>query len=110
MEGGLREKGHLENQGGVVSLQLEKLKQPADAGHRLEQPDVATQSWEEEGKVQPKQHGVALSADSFCAACRKLSCGELVLSLGLKQVLGKRGLQERGGVWGAVEHTVCRDN
>ena len=38
MEGGLREKGHLENQGGVVSLQLERLKQPADAGHRLEQP------------------------------------------------------------------------
>ena len=37
---------------------------------------------------------------------RKLSSRELVLSLGLKQVLGKRGLQEIGGVWGAVEQEL----
>ena len=61
---------------------------------------------EEEGRVQPKQLGVALSGDSFCGAWRKLSYQELVLSLGLKQVLGKRDLQERGGVWGAVEQEL----
>ena len=56
--------------------------------------------------MQLQQLGVALSADSFCVAWRKLSSGELVLSFGLKQVLGKKGLQERGGVWGAVEQEL----
>ena len=79
--------------------------------------------------MQLQQLGVALSADSFCVCWRKLSSGKLVLSLGLKQVLGKlssgklvlslglkqvlgkRGLQERGGVWGAVEQELGgRDN
>ena len=61
---------------------------------------------EEEGRVQPKQLGVALSAYSFCDAWRKLSSGELGLFLGLKEVLGDRSLQERGGVWGAVEQEL----
>ena len=70
------------------------------------QHGVGNHTLEEEGRVQLQQLGVALSADSFCVAWRKLSSGELVLSLGLKQVLGKRGLQERGGVWGAVEQEL----
>ena len=63
---------------------------------------------EEEGREQPKQLGVALSTYSFCDAWRKLSSWELVSALGLKQVLGKRGPQEREGVWpwGAVEQEL----
>ena len=52
------------------------------------------------------QPGVALRADSFCAAWRKLSSGELVLFLGLKQAPGKRSLQGRVGVWGACRREL----
>ena len=75
MERGLREKGHLENQGGVVSLQLERLKQPAGARHRLEQPVVVSHFLEGGVKAQLRQLYVALSADSFCALLRRLSLG-----------------------------------
>ena len=104
-EEGLREKGYLESQEGVVSLHsgglLGRLRQPAGVERRLEQPGAGSHSWEVEEKGQPWLLGVALSANSFCAAWRKLSSGELGLFLGLKQVLGDRSLQERGDVWGA---------
>ena len=93
---GLREKGHLESRGRGVSWHFEftmaRLKRLAAAEHRLMQHGVESHPLQEEGRVQPKQPGVALSADSFCAAWRKPPCGELTLSLGLKQVLGERCL------------------
>ena len=104
-EEGLREKGYLESQEGVVSLHFEcsmvRLRHPAGVGRRLEQPGAGSHSWEVGEKGRPWLLGVALNANSFCAAWRKLSSGELGLFLGLKQVLGDRSLQERGGVWGA---------
>ena len=79
MEEGLGENWHLESQGGVVfwyfECSLARLRQPAGAGHRLEQPGVENLSWEEEVKV---QLCVALSACSFYTALRKVSCGEQV--------------------------------
>ena len=73
--------GHLESQRGVVfwyiECSLERLKQPAGAGHRLEQPVVEYNFWEGEVKAQPTQLCAALSVDSFCAALRRLSLGEL---------------------------------
>ena len=50
--------------------------------------------------------GEALSAESLCAAWTKLFHGELALLFGLKQALGKRNLQGKGGVWGAVEQEL----
>ena len=106
----MRERGHLESQGRGVCWHFEcslaRLKHLAVAEHRQVQHGVGNHTLEEEGRVQLQQLGVALSADSFCDVWRKLSSRELVLSLGLKQVLGKRGLQERGGVWGAVEQEL----
>ena len=73
--------GHLESQRRVVFLyiecSLERLKQPAGAGHRLEQPVVEYHLLEGEVKAQPTQLCAALSVDSFCAALRRLSLGEL---------------------------------
>ena len=101
----MREREHLESQGRGVCWHFEcslaKLKHLAVSEHRQVQHGVGNHTLEEEGRVQPKQLGVALSGDSFYAAWMKLSFGELVLFLGLKQALGKRSLQERGGVWGA---------
>ena len=78
---GLGEIGHSESQKGVVFLylecSLERLKQPVGAGHRLEQPVVGNHFREGEVKAQPMQLCVALSVDSFCAALRRLSLGEL---------------------------------
>ena len=106
----MRERGYLESQGRVVCWHFEyslaRLMQPAVAEHRIVQHGVGNHPLEEEERVQLKQPGVALSDDSFCAAWRKPPCGELVLSLGLKQVLGEISFQERGGVWGAVEHEL----
>ena len=106
----MREKGHWESRGRGVSWHFEcslvRLKHLAVAVHRLMQRGVENHPLEEEGRVQPKQPGVALSDDSFCAAWRKPPCGELTLSLGLKQVLGEISFQERGGVWGAVEQEL----
>ena len=106
----MRERGHLENQERGVCWHFEcslaRLKHLAVAEHRQVQHGVGIHTLEEEGRVQLQQLGVALSADSFCVCWRKLSSVKLVLSLGLKQVLGKRGLQERGGVWGAVEQEL----
>ena len=106
----MREREHLESQGRGVcwyfECSLARLKHLAVYAHRQVQHGVGNHTLEEEGRVQPKQLGVALSGDSFCGAWRKLSYQELVLSLGLKQVLGKRDLQERGGVWGAVEQEL----
>ena len=56
---------------GVVSLQLERLKQPAGTGHRLEQPAAGNHFEEEEEMMQPRKLCEAQSADSFCAALRK---------------------------------------
>ena len=61
---------------------------------------------EEEERVQPKQPDGALSGDSFCGVWRKTSSEELILLCGLEQALGERSLQERGGVWGAVEQEL----
>ena len=101
-EEGLREKGYLESQEGVVSLHFEcsmvRLRHPAGVGRRVEQPGAGSHSWEVGEKGRPWLLGVALNANSFCAAWRKLSSGELGLFLGLKQVLGDRSLQERGDV------------
>ena len=99
----MKERGHLESLGRGVCWQcsLAKLKQLAVAEHRLVQRGEGNHPLEEEGRVQLMQPGVALRADSFCAAWRKLSSVELVLFLDLKQALGDRSLQERGGVWGA---------
>ena len=101
----MRERGHLESQGRGVCWHFEcslgRLQHCAVAEHRLEQHGVENLPLEEEERVQLKQPCVALSAGSFCAAWRKLSSGELVLFLGLKQAPGKRSLQGRVGVWGA---------
>ena len=103
----MRGKGHLENQGGVAFLNFEsfhwRLEQPAGAELGLGQPGVGCHFWEEEGKGQPRQLYVALSADSFCAALRKFSYDREVLSWRLQQTLGKSDLWERGGEWGAEE-------
>ena len=104
---GLREKGHWESRGRGVSWHFEctmaRLKRLAAAEHRLMQHGVESHPLQEEGRVQPKQPGVALRGDSFCAAWRKVSSQLLVFVLGLKNALGERNLRERGGVWGAVE-------
>ena len=106
----MREREHLESQGRGVYWHFEcsqaRLNHLAVSGHRQVQHGVGNHALEEGGRVQPKQLGLALSAYSFCDAWRKLSSRELVLSLGLKQVFGKRGLQEKGGVWGAVEQEL----
>ena len=103
----MRERGYLEGQGKSVCWHFEcslaRPKQLAVAEHRLVQHGVRNHPLEEEGRVQPKQSDVALSGDSFSAAWKELSSGELVLFLGLKQALGERSLHERGGVWGAEE-------
>ena len=80
-----------------------RLGQPARAELGLGQPGVGCHFWEEEGKGQPRQLYVALSADSFCAALRKFSYDREVLSWRLQQTLGKSDLWERGGEWGAEE-------
>ena len=99
----MRERGYLESQVRGVCWHLEssltRLKQLAVFGHRPVQHGVGNHPLEEEGRAQPKQPGVALSADSLCAAWRTLSSG--VLCVGLKQALGKRSLQGRGGVLSA---------
>ena len=73
----VRERGHLESQGRGVCWQFEcslaKLKQLAVAEHRLVQHGVENHPLEEEGRVQLKQPDVALSANSFCAAWKKVS-------------------------------------
>ena len=106
----MREKGHLESRGRGVSWHFEcslvRLKHLAVAVHRLMQRGVENHPLEEEGRVQLKQPGEALSAESFCAAWTKLFHGELALLFGLKQALGKRNLQGKGGVWGAVEQEL----
>ena len=103
-EEGLREKGYLESQEGVVSLHFEcsmvRLRHPAGVGRRVEQPGAGSHSWEVGEKGRPWLLGVALNANSFCAAWRKLSSGELGLFLGLKQAPGERCHQGRVGVWG----------
>ena len=104
---GLREKGHLGNQGVVVSLHfgvlLGRLKQPAGAARRLEQPGAGNQSWEVEEKGQPRLLGEAQTAESFCAALRNLSFGESGMSLSLHQTFGRSNHWERGVVWGTEE-------
>ena len=106
----MRERGDLESWERVVCLHFEcslvRLKQPATAEHRLVQHGVGNHPLEEEERVQPKQPGGALSGDSFCGVWRKISSEELILRCGLKQALGERSLQERGGVWGAVEQEL----
>ena len=88
----MRERGYLESQGRGVCWHFEcslaRLKQLAVAEHRLVQHGAGNHPLEEEGRVQPKHPGVALSGDSFCAAWK-----ELVLFLGLKQALGERSFQ-----------------
>ena len=71
-----------------LECSLARPKQPAVAEHRQVQHGVGNHPLEEEGRVQPKHPGVALSGDSFCAAWK-----ELVLFLGLKQALGERSFQ-----------------
>lgn len=106
----MRERGYLESQGRVVCWHFEyslaRLMQPAVAEHRIVQHGVGNHPLEEEERVQLKQPDVALHADSFCAALRKLSSGKLILFCGLKQALGERSFQERGGVWGAGEQEL----
>ena len=101
----MRERGHLESRGRVVCWHFERslarLRHLAVAEHRLVQHGVGNQTLEEEGRVQLKLPGEALSAESFCAAWRKLSFGKLALFLGLMQAFGEGSLQGRGGVWGA---------
>ena len=103
----MRERGYLESQGRVVCWHFEyslaRLMQPAVAEHRIVQHGVGNHPLEEEERVQPKQPGVTLRGDSFCAAWRKPSSGELVPFLCPKQALGERSLQERGGMWCAGE-------
>ena len=100
----MRERGHLESQGRGVCWHFEcslaRLKHLAVAEHRQVQHGVGNHTLEEEGRVQLKQLGEALSAESFCAAWTKLFHGELALLFGLKQALGleKRNLQGKGGV------------
>ena len=80
----MREREHLESQGRGVCWHFEcslaKLKHLAVSEHRQVQHGVGNHTLEEEGRVQPKQLGVALSAYSFCDAWRKLSSRELVSS------------------------------
>ena len=100
----MRQRGHLESQGKGVCWYFEcflaMLKHPAVAEHRLVLHGPVNHPLEEEGRIQLKQLGEALSGESFCAAWRKLFPGELVLLFGLKQALGleKRNLQGKGGV------------
>ena len=100
----MRERGHLESRERVVCWHFEsslaRLRHLAVAEHRLVQHGVGNQTLEEEGRVQLKLPCEALSADSFCAAWRKLSSEEMVWFLGLKQAPGERCLQGRVGVWG----------
>ena len=102
-EEGLREKGDLESQEGVVSLHFEcsmgRLRHPAGVGRRLEQPGAGSHSWEVEEKGQPWLLGEVLSADSFYAAWRK-PFWRHVWSWSLHQTHGESILQERGEVWG----------
>ena len=99
----MRERGHLESRERVVCWHFEsslaRLRHLAVAEHRLVQHGVGNQTLEEEGRVQLKLPCEALSADSFCAAWRKLSSEELTLFLGLMQAFEERSLQGRGGVW-----------
>ena len=104
----MREKGHLENQRGVVCCNLEyspaKLKQLAGAERRLLQLGVGNHFEEEEEKAQPWQPDVALSVDSFCAALRIHSFWKDAWSL--QQTFWVSILEERGAVWGAEEHDL----
>ena len=106
----MRERGYLESQGKVVCWHFEcslaRLMQPAVAEHRIVQHGEGNHPLEEEERVQPKQPDGALSGDSFCGVWRKTSSEELILLCGLEQALGERSLQERGGVWGAVEQEL----
>ena len=108
----MKERGYLESRGRGVCwnlvCSLARPKQPAIAEHRQVQHGEGNHPWGEEGRVQPKQPGVALRGDSFCAAWRKVSSQLLVFVLGLKHALGERNLRERGGVWGAVEWDLGR--
>ena len=83
-----------------------RLQHLAVAEHMLVQHGAENHPLEEEGRVQLKQPCVAQSAGSFCAAWRKLSSGEMVLFLGLKQAPGERSLQGRVGVWGACKREL----
>ena len=56
-------------------------------------------------KGQPRPPGEAQSAESFCAAWKKVFSGEPVWFFGLEQALGERS-QEREGVWGAGEQEL----
>ena len=106
----MKERGQLESQGRGVCWHFEcslaRLKHLAVAEHRQVQHGAGNHPLEEKGGVQLKQPGVALHADSFCSALRKLSSGKLILFCGLKQALGERSFQERGGVWGAGEQEL----
>ena len=105
----MRERGYLESWGTVACWRLlPRLKQPVVAEHWLVLHGVRNHLLGLEGRVQPRQPGVALIACSFCAAWRKVSSQLLVLVLGLKHALGERNLRERGGVWGAVEWDLGR--
>ena len=105
----MREKGYLESWGMVVCwYSLPRLKQLAVAEHWPVLRGVRNHLLELEGRVQPRQPGVALIAYSLCAAWRKVSSQLLVFVLGLKHALGERNLRERGGVWGAVEWDLGR--
>ena len=77
----MRERGYLEKQGGGVCWHFEcslgRLQRLAVVEHRLEQPVVGNHFREGEVKAQPMQLCAALSVDSFCAALRRLSLGEL---------------------------------
>ena len=100
----MKERGQLESQGRGVCWHFEcslaRLKHLAVAEHRQVQHGAGNHPLEEKGGVQLKQPCVAQSAGSFCAAWRKLSSGEMVWFLGLKQAPGERCLQGRVGVWG----------
>ena len=104
------ERGHLESQGRGACWHFEgslaRLQHLVVAEHMLVQHGAENHPLEEEGRVQLKQPCVAQSAGSFCAAWRKLSSGEMVLFLGLKQAPGKRSLQGRVGVWGACRREL----
>ena len=87
----------------VCWYSLPRLKQLVVAEHWLVLHGVRNHLLGLEGRVQPRQPGVALIAYSFCAAWRKVSSQLLIFVLGLKHALGERNLRERGGVLGAVE-------
>ena len=80
----MREREHLESQGRGVCWHFEcslaRLKHLGVAEHRQVQHGVGNHTLEEEGRVQLQQLGVAPSANSFCAALRRLSFGKLVSS------------------------------